>query len=298
VTFSPGWKSFVANARHKKAAMSDGHFLQFPLCALAFGQTVNERLDAIISYGNMNAGQRSWDAMMKEERDDWVATVNELTEKPSGFKKQAHVSYVVLLGNRIVGIQTRNIESVVWEHAELTRFRAEFESRNGPDALVRVGTDLLFETRDSGFSYRLFSIICAYNSMQGRTINPVLIRRPMWGARAFGYKSPAVMEKEWPNRIDSAERLTVRRLRDTLDEAEARKFFKRVNPSRRSAYYYPVNLDDDRVIAAIVHRKTIKDVASNCRQQLNKKIKAGIARVKEAEKVADGFQKLKGSLRA
>src|SRR5439155_3469510 len=67
-----------------------------------------------------------------------------------------------------LGVTIGSHESTICRWKEADRFVCEWERRNGKDALVRIGTTLLWEAYNgTGVSYREFSVLCAINSMIG-----------------------------------------------------------------------------------------------------------------------------------
>ena len=215
--------------------MDKGYF-QFPLCLLAFGEKHEERLQHIVSYCLCEQARRMNPKFPKSARK------TSLDEAES------------FLG---VTIGPHKITLCGWKEAD--KFVCEWERRNGKDALVRVGTTLLWEAHDkTGVSYREFSILCAINSIIGSRSTPMRITEPSIRVRAAGFKSWTVAQSKLPSDESRRARLlTEHQLRYTLGKLHQRKFFARARVGAKTVKYM-LGVTDDQLRALLRQRETCK----------------------------------------
>lgn len=213
-------------------------YFQFPLCALAFGPTVQEQLNAIISYGLVEAGGKLWlEKLTERERETRKSQWCMHSPAPKDFKFCDATHLHARAGAEMIGVAIGSFADTAAKHDALADFTKAFAARHGPSPFVRLKSGLVFETRDGGgLDYRQLSVLAAIYSVIGKKqfacITQGVIRR-----RALGYKTQAVLEAELPRRQDGAHPLTPWQLRSTVDELHSRKFFARVTFARRSTYY-------------------------------------------------------------
>src|SRR5216683_2099187 len=148
------------------AAMDKKGYFQFPLCLLAFGHDQKERLQTIVNYCLCEQARRRNPRFPKSARKgslDGAAT--------------------------FLGVTIRSYDDTINRWKEAGSFVCQWERRYGRDALVRIGTVLLWEVHDgTGLSYREFSVLCGLNSIIGkRRFVPKRITEPSIRLRAAGF---------------------------------------------------------------------------------------------------------------
>lgn len=238
-----------------RAARKSGTYFQVPLCAFAFGANDKERLDAIISFGAVQAGKKWWLRATADQRNACLAKWSE--EKPAtSFKINENRHQCCMRGCEITDVRPGSIHACLERYDTLNTFCEGFIARHGATPEVRLKTGLVFEARDGkGISARELSVLAAIYSIIGNKPGPVLITQKRIRHRALGYKSEAVMQAELPSRTDGGKPLTDWQLRSTLDKLSARKFFVRSTYGNRQTYYsHRMTLADLR--KAIIDRKT------------------------------------------
>ncbi len=223
---------------HSHAYTEQGTYFSFPLCALAYGQTVPQRLNAIICYSMVDAGRKLWQRIPESQRTGLWATWAESGASPKGFNSSDPLHVGLLCGASIIDVRPGCLRSALADYHSLRQFREAFESRHGRDPVVRIKRDLLFEARDGkGITPRQLTVLAAIYSVIGRKAVPVLITRERIRRCALGYKTQAVFYAEFCQRQDGAQPLTEWELRSEVDRLHEGKFFQRVTYGQRQTYY-------------------------------------------------------------
>jgi hypothetical protein len=233
-------------------------YFQFPLCALSFGHSVDERLNAIISYGFIQAGYKLFQKLSPVERKRFLD--DRLGNKPelNGIRRDEWSHCGALYGAYAIGITTNNLKATLKRHASLQAFADAFADRHGRDSIVRIKKWWVFKTRDNkGISYREFAVLCGIYSVIGDKEMAVVTRDRIRRC-ALGYRSAAIMQAELATRADKAQQLTERQLRDTLERLHRNNFFARATYGRRVTYY-SIRLDGEEMRKKIQQRRTYRD---------------------------------------
>jgi len=233
-----------------------GNYLQFPLCALAYGKSEHDRLNAIISYGLVETGKVFWSRATDAQRADYLNTWSAVKCLPPDFDPRNPLHAAAVLGARVIGITIYSVVREVAEHQASRQFFDKFRTQNGSDALVRLRRDFIFEARDGrGTSPRELAVLAAIYSVIGKKQRPVRITRDTINLRALGYRSKEIARRELPRRSDGAQPLTEWKLRCTIDSLAARKFFRRSTFGRRETFYTN-RMGEAEFRAALIARKT------------------------------------------
>jgi hypothetical protein len=210
-------------------------YFHFPLCLLAFGEDYKERLQCIVSYCVCERARRTDSKFSKSTR-------NGSLDEAASFLGVTHASY--------------NSTIVRWKEADT--FVRQWETRYGKDALVRIGTVLLWEAHDNkGVSYREFSILCAINSIIGRRRStPRRITEPSIRVRAAGFRSRKIAQSEVTSAKSSQVRmLSEHQVRYTLEQLHERKLFARARVGAKTVKYM-LGVNDDELRALLLERET------------------------------------------
>jgi hypothetical protein len=235
--------------------MVDNSYFQFPLCALSFGQTVNARLNAILDYSVVEAGQKLFQKLTAEQQREFLRGKNVSRTNPNGLNPRDWRQCAACYGANIIGVTYYGINSIIERHGQLRKFVADYEGRHGRDALVRIKKDWLFDARDGhGISYREFSVLCAIYSAIGDKELAIITRERIRRC-ALGYRTAAIMQAELAKRTDNVQLLTERQLRDTIARLHHNKFFARCTVARRITYY-SIRLDNEAMRKKVVERRT------------------------------------------
>lgn len=219
------------------AGRKSGTYFQVPLSAFAYGSNDKERLDAIISFGLLEAGAKWWQRATDDQRQERLAAWSKTV--PVGDFKRNDIRHLhAVRGAEITGVTVGSVRSTINKHDALSSFCRLFAARQGADPLVRLKTRFVFEARDgTGISPRELSVLAAIYSVIGNKQGPVLITQGRIRFRALGYKSVAAMNQELPLRQDAARPLTDWQLRSVLEKLTSRKFFVRSTYGCRLTYY-------------------------------------------------------------
>jgi hypothetical protein len=140
----------------------------------------------------------------------------------------------------------------------LSDYIANFEARHGKDARVRIKKAWLFDARDGhGITYREFSVLCAIYSAIGDKELAIITRERIRRC-ALGYRTAAILQTELPGRVDKAQPLTERQLRDTIARLHRNKFFAHCTVARRITYY-SIRLDNEAMRKKVLESRTYAD---------------------------------------
>src|SRR5436309_673446 len=121
-------------------------YLQFPLCTLAYGRTVEERLNAILDYSVVEAGPQLFRKLTGEHQGEFVVRRQQIGKLPEGIKLNEWLHQAVLYGAEIIGITYNDFGSIMKRHQALRVHITDFEKLHGRDAKVRIKKGWLFET--------------------------------------------------------------------------------------------------------------------------------------------------------
>jgi hypothetical protein len=185
--------------------MSAAYF-QFPLCLLGYGKHEKERLNAIIDHNVVSYAKKK----LGSTRRDAVETAAEVLG--------------VHLGSAAASVRC-------WQ--ETNSFMERFELRHGRDAQVRVASLLLWDCYKGQLAYRDFSVLCAINSIMGRSKSPKRVTQPAVRVRAAGYKSWSVATAE----AATAKLYSEDQIYRTLNRLEKRGFFARARTGKTTVLF-------------------------------------------------------------
>jgi hypothetical protein len=177
------------------------------------------------------------------------------------------------MGCEELGIIPPNLR-VVWDdYCDLADFADAWEQRHGPDAKVRIVTDLVFEALEgTSISYDELAVLAGIYSKVGSKEGPVRITREEIWWRSLGCKSKRVFKQE--TNAYGFER-TERQVRDIIDRLDERKFFARVTFGRRHTYYshrLSQKELEDRVFASKVYRARARQARIARNAELTRRI--------------------------
>lgn len=195
-----------------------GHYFQFPLCLLAYGQDKNERIDAIVSHNVVSFAIREGNAVTRK------------------FLKKSQDALDVSCPDPMAHEHR-------WSNAQA--FVRDRERAYGNDALVRIGAELVWDCKKGALSFREFSLLCALNSVIGGSRKPKRVTEPSLRVRAAGYKSWKVFEAAVPARQRKAKLLTVNQVRYSLERLHSRRLLARARVGAKTVKYMTGVSDED-----------------------------------------------------
>lgn len=212
-------------------------YYQFPLCALAFGETVEERLQHIISWSVLESGQKIWSKKGNDGGESMVSGFLSTNGGPEDFDENDELHKRAMAGYVTNRQHHPSIKAIIRQHAALDEFRRKFELRHGRDASVRVRTDIMLSALSGKLKYITFCVFVAilsdlgdkaYKRVTKETIQP----------RMMGYKSNKVMKAELSNRTDGAAPLRLSKISYQVTKAiPRRRLLARARKNERQTYY-------------------------------------------------------------
>jgi len=185
----------------------DKVFLEFPLSALAFLKNDKAKLDYIISWCVVTLANSFSGGESHKEKVD--AAADYLNISGSTYKLRC---------NRFQALQT---------HIQI------FTQSFGKDAYCRMGKSLIFETKDGGFDFNQFRLLCAISSIIGKKKKFVRITYERIGYRMLGYKDKASFQSFQIN----SQIPTYKQLRRLVEILHAKKFFSKFTYSNRQMFF-------------------------------------------------------------
>jgi hypothetical protein len=241
-------------------------FFQFPLCALSYPGSEQERLSHISSFCCLEVGKQQWQKFRQIEKD--LRRLHPPSDKHCTCKidlaNDAHQQAVA--GAQHLKIIIYCVGGTVANHTRLAHFIREFEQKHGPDARVRLAIDFVYEARDNkGMSYREVAVLAAIYSKIGAAKGPVRITREEIWRRAHGFKSKQVFSVEMHNRQTW---ITQRQVRSIIERLHDRRFFARLTYARRQTYYSH-RLTADLLAEAVFVQKLRPELARQARIRAN-----------------------------
>ena len=222
----------------------DKIFFEFPLCCLAYPTNDKLKLGMIISYCIVEHSKKI-QTDIDERIDEYAGNI------PNGFNKKSKGDKQLLLACEELGITSGDMNHTKQNHSILSRHIYNYEFKHGKDSYCRIGKKLSFETRDGEFPYRLFSVLCAIQSIIGKTAKFKRLTKERIRYASIGYKSKVIAQKEiTPEQI----LLTDRQLGTTIEMLHAKKFFSKFTYANRQTFY-STKLDDNRLFEAVKNSK-------------------------------------------
>lgn len=267
--------------------MVENPYFQFPLCALAYGQTVDARLNAILDYGLVDKGWKLFSKLSPEQQKQFSSRIRRARNTPQGFDAGNWWHCGALYGAEVIGITFGDFLESIERYKSMRDHVVAFEKAHGQDAFVRIKKSWLFDTRDGhGITYREFSVLCAIYSAIGDKELAIVTRNRIRRC-ALGYRTAAIMQAELSRREDKAQPLTERQVRDTIERLHRNKFFARCTVSRRITYY-SIRLDNEAMRKNVLGRRTYAEFFRASQSAQNAALSAAIKqrRLEAAARVA------------
>lgn len=221
----------------------DDKYFQFPLCALTFGKTHEERCNGILNFSLGDTGLRAWAAMDEFQRDEWLDRLTNHKEEPTtGIDWDEWEQQAVAYAMKLLNVTGGNVTWMLKNYRQVLEHKERFEKMHGRDVNVRCRTGLLFEVRERrGMTYREFAVLCAINSIIGNKTVPVRITLAAIAPRSLGFKSAkALLSDQKIRHFKPAFKecaLTLKQVRTTVEKLHELKWFARVTFGKRQTYY-------------------------------------------------------------
>jgi hypothetical protein len=151
-----------------------------------------------------------------------------------------------------------NFQNNIKKHNEVSLFISNYQAKYGKDSFSAIEKGLLFECRDKGFSYELFTILCAINSIVGKKKKFARITYDRIRYAMHGYRSKSIYQitqAVQKTKIKSQiQFLTDRQLKKRVDLLNAKKFFSKFTYQHRQIFI-STRLNDEQLREAVKSSK-------------------------------------------
>lgn len=224
----------------------DKIMFDFPLCCLSYPLVDREKIGMIISYCIVEHSKK-----IKTNVENRVNDYLEENKSPAGFNKKLLSHKRLLLAGKEIGISLGYIPQTISSHETLSNYINNYTFKNGNDSYCRIGKSLCFETRDNHFQFRQFSVLCAIQSILGKTKKFKRITKDRIRFAMHGYKSKQVALKELNGENVL---LTDRQLGTVIDTLHAKKFFSKFTYANRQTFF-STRLTDKELYEAVKSSK-------------------------------------------
>lgn len=241
---------------------------EFPLCCLSYPS--DDRLNLIISYCIVEHSNK-----IKTKIDSRIA---ELDKYPYDFNRKSERHKRIILAADELGVMLGSVTGTIANHNQLSAFINNFKLKFDKDSYCRVGRKLLFETRDGQFDYRSFSVLCAIQSVLGKSKKFKRITKDRIRYAMLGYKSKAVALSEMSK---GTMLLTDRQLGTVIEVLHAKKFFSKFTYANRQTFF-STRLSNDELYQSVKNAKIFwaKKKANLMDKQVSSEIKQEIGNLK------------------
>ena len=214
----------------------DGVMLEFPLCCLSYPEEEKKKVGMIISYCIVEHSKKVTSFIHKR--------IRELEkELPSDFEDYDELHSKVVLAADELAIIVSSIKRTLLNHTILNEYINDFIVTYGKDAYCRIGKKVCFETRDGTFNYSAFTVLCAIQSILGKTKQYCRIIKDRIRYRMHGYKTKSIAEQEMK---DKTILLTDRQLGNRINILYGKNFFSKFTYAQRQTFY-STRLSDEQL---------------------------------------------------
>ncbi|HRQ55035.1 MAG TPA: hypothetical protein PL018_12310 [Ignavibacteriaceae bacterium] len=218
----------------------------FPLCCLSYPADDKDKIGLIISYCIVEHSKK-----IKTNVENRVNYYLDENKSPAGFSKKLLSHKRLLLAGEEIGISLGYIPQTISSHETLSNYIHNYKLKNGNDSYCRTGKSLCFETRDNQFPFRQFAVLCAIQSILGKTKKFKRITKDRIRFAMLGYKSKEVALKE----LKGQEKLlSDRQLGTVIDTLHAKKFFSKFTYANRQTFF-STRLNDNELFEAVKSSK-------------------------------------------
>ena len=210
--------------------------LEFPLCCLSYPEDECIKVEMIISYCIVEHSNKVNSYIHKR--------IRELERKlPSDFEEYNETHSKVVLAADELAMTVSSIKSTLLYHKTLAEYINDFKAKYGKDAYCRIGKKVCFETRDGKFKYSLFAVLCAIQSILGKTKLYCRITKERIRYRMQGYKSKPIAKQEMQ---DETTLLSDRQIGNRITVLYGKNFFSKFTYAQRQTFY-STRLSDEQL---------------------------------------------------
>jgi hypothetical protein len=222
----------------------DKVFFTFPLCLLTISTVKEKVLASIISYCLVEKA-----LSYKYDVDDLEIlghSVWELESKYPDYFNDNPLHNKLIKAADFFKVTLGSFNSNISRHKTVLKYISDYQTKYGKDSYSAIDKELLFECRDRGFSYELFTILCAINSIIGKKKKFVRITYDRIRYAMNGYRSKTIYQSAGVN----LRFLTDRQLKQRIDLLNAKKFFSKFTYQHRQVFF-STRLNDEQLREAV-----------------------------------------------
>jgi len=206
----------------------------FPLCLLAQGESISERLNNIMEFAIVNEAIKIPDEVW--EKGYCEEDFPEVKEWDPGNLIHQKMLITAKRKRKIIS----DCFSVFSNYEAVSEYIDEFEIQFGNDMWTRIGVDITWDTLKGDFDYESFAILCAINGILGakdvyKRITLERIRAAMNGYKKYSIYKEISQSGNLPN--NNISEITDRTLYRRLDKLSEMNFFRKYTYKNRLTYY-------------------------------------------------------------
>lgn len=232
------------------------NFLDITLCALAFGATVDERMNHILSYCAVEIGEKLWKKNGEQAVEVMVfGNIGARGKTPEDFDESSKQHIRAMAGLITLKVPERNMQKTLSEHAALKAHVEAFHRKHGKDATARVRADIFRDALSGELDYKTFAVFAAILSDVGKK-DWRYVYREVIQHRALGYRTKEIMGAELPSRADGASPLAIHKISyQTTHVLQPRKLIAKVRINDRQNVI-SVRLSQSQLEAALLKHES------------------------------------------
>ena len=117
-------------------------YFQFPLCALAYSGTPEERLNAILDYAVLETGETIWRGYDTVAQKLLVSSWKNDTRLPADINLDRPLHQAVMAGATALQVVMPRVDQIMQHHDDLMRFVNKYGDLYGASPQVRIRHDL------------------------------------------------------------------------------------------------------------------------------------------------------------
>ena len=218
--------------------------LEFPLCCLSYPEENRQKVRMIISFCIVEHSRKITSFIHKR--------IRELKrELPPDFEEYNEVHSRVVLAADELAMTISHIKVTLLNHKLLNEHINNFTEKYGKDAFCRIGKRICFETKNGQFSYSAFIVLCAIQSILGKTKLYCRITKERIRYRMQGYKSKSIAEQEMR---DKTILLSDRQIGNRINILYGKNFFSKFTYAQRQTFY-STRLSDEELRKKVIESK-------------------------------------------
>lgn len=226
---------------------------KFPLCLLAQGESIDERLHNIMEFAIVNEAIKIPDEVLEKD----------FSEEDYSEEKEWDPGNLIHQKMLITAKRKRKIINdcfCVFNNFEaISEYLDDFELKFGRDMWTRIGVNIAWDTLKGNFEYELFAILCAINGILGakdvyKRITLERIRAAMNGYKKYPIYKEISQSGNLPK--NNISEITDRTLYRRLDKLSEMNFFRRYTYKNRLTYYSTRIGSNEKLAEAVCKSKS------------------------------------------